>query len=225
MDIMNKTLLVLAIFLFFPTPQVHADDLGNLIGHLQSTYQNIDNWQAHFSQATFVELLNKTISKKGHISIKKPGKLRIEYLGQNSKLYVSNGKSLWIYTAGDSQVEVYKKISKILAKEALSFLQGLGEVEKEFHVELYHLKKNDESMMKKKNLYFLELTPLEVGSVIEKIVIGMDKKSYTVVETTLFNTSGNRTHYVFNNIQFNTTLPDHLFEFKKPKGVRVMRGT
>jgi len=218
------TIITIAFLLTLSQTSISAEHPTNLIEKLQSTYQQANNWEADFTQSTFVELLGKKIHKNGRILIKKPGKLRIEYQNKLSKFYISNGKKLWIYTEGDSQVQVFKKISKILAKEALSFLQGLAHLEEEFTVKSYRVVKNDGTMMLNKNLSFLELVPKQSASVIEKIIIGMDRKTNMVTETTLFNTSGNRTHYVFKDIRLNTELPETLFEFKKRKGVREVKG-
>lgn len=200
-----------------------AGELENLASNLQSTYQKTSSWHADFVQSTFVELLNKKISKSGKIFVKKPGKLRIEYKGSHEKHYISDGKTLWVYVLGDTQIEVYQKISKMLAQEALTFLKGMGNVEKEFHVKLVPYADIKETMIQDKSLKPLELIPRNYSSPILKIIIGMDRETYVIKEATLFNDSGNKTHYTFSNIKLNAELEDSLFQFKKPEGVREIK--
>ncbi len=197
------------------TQEVQAFNIDNIVGNLQHTYQTAVDWQADFSQSTFVELLGKNIEKSGHISIKKPGKLRIEYKGEGERVYISNGKKLWIVTPGDSEVEVYPKLSKILAREALTFLEGLGDIRHDFSVNAVTLAESKNSEMQDHALTLLRLTPVHAGSLFQKIILGVDPKNYQVREMTLVNMSNNKTHYIFNNIRFNSRLADGLFEYQQ----------
>ncbi len=84
---------------------------------LQKHYQNIQSWGADFSQETFVEMLGKIIRKKGQITVKKPGKLKINYTEVPLKTYLSNGKRLWIYSEESKEVQVFKKVSKLITSK------------------------------------------------------------------------------------------------------------
>lgn len=201
----------------------HASELSQIVANLQNTYQQINDWQAEFDQSTFVELVEKEIHKKGTIALKKSGKIKIQYQEEFGKLYLSNGKKFWVYTPGDSQVIVYSKISKILASEALTFLQGLGHIQNEFQVSLIDSMEINKAMMVEKNLKIIELVPKDPQSILQKIILGIDS-SYKVKEITLFNESGNKTHYVFKNIRFNSNIADETFDFAKPKNVKVIKG-
>lgn len=216
--------LFLILLLFIAViPATQASELSQLVDNLQNTYQQINDWQAEFDQSTFVELVEKEIHKKGTIALKKSGKIKIQYQEEFGKLYISDGKKFWVYTPGDSQVIVYSKISKILASEALTFLQGLGHVQNKFQVALMDLSQLDEAMMVGKNLKVIELIPKDPESILKKIMLGIDSE-YKVKEMTLFNESGNKTHYVFENIRFNSNIADETFDFAKPKNVKVIKG-
>ncbi|MBI2340835.1 MAG: outer membrane lipoprotein carrier protein LolA [Deltaproteobacteria bacterium] len=203
----------------------HAADAERTVANLQKTYQEAVSWKASFVQSTFVELLGRNINKTGEIVIKKPGKLRIEYKDEPGRQYISDGKTLWIYVPGDTQVEVYRKISKLLAKEALTFMEGLGDIEKEFEVRDYPKANAREAMIQDKMLDLIQLRPHRPGSIIQNIVMGIDPKNHLVIEVTIFNESGNVTHYTFKNIKLNSDVADELFIFKKEKGIREIRGS
>lgn len=121
------TLLLIVFLAPFPS-NGFSREIDLIVEKIQNTYQKAHTWQAEFNQSTFVELWGRKIHKKGNISVKKPGKIRIEY--KKGKRYLSNGKKLWIYTPQDSQVEVYSKLSKRMSHEALIFLQGFGQLKK-----------------------------------------------------------------------------------------------
>src|SRR3989338_2932767 len=192
-------LLLFSVFLFIPL-RVYPAELEQIISNLQKTYHNAASWEAEFIQSTFVELLGKNIDKQGKIIIKKPGKLRIEYKNERGRQYISDGKTLWVYVPGDTQVEVYQKISRLLAKEALAFMEGLGDIKKEFFVRSFPLAHGHEAMMQNKTLNLVELTPKNRASIVKRIILGVDPKTHLVVETTIFNKSENVPHYIFKNI-------------------------
>lgn len=206
--------------LFLLAGPARASEFDTLFQNLKNTYQHADSWQANFTQTTTVELLGRNITKNGEMFLKKPGKLKIVYLGARPKMYVSNGQKLWIYTVGDSQMESYANVSSVVSRQALAFLQGLGELDRDFWVAT----PKGASAIKEFSLKSIELKPKTKNSPLKKIILGVDEKTGLVKETVLYNASGNQTHYLFKNIRLNPVLGDALFEFKKPAGVIEIRG-
>ncbi len=219
---MSRTNIRLALIFFLGFSSLVLAD--SQVDQLQLTYRQAKDWQADFVQSTYVDLLKQTVQKKGNLKVKKPGKLRIEYQEEGGRLYVSDGKKLWVYSPDDGQVELFPKLSKILAREALTFLEGWGEVEKEFNVNAHSAQEKRDSMIRDQALSILKLVPKKKDSSIEQIFLGLDaKKDFLVRELTFLNASGNRTHYLFSNIKINLGLKDELFDFKIPEGVTVIK--
>jgi outer membrane lipoprotein carrier protein len=204
------------LFLFFSFPAYASPPLSET---LQTTYEATSDWNAHFTQFTFVELLGKDIHKSGQITIQKPGKWRLEYTDIPQKTYVSNGKKLWVYTEGDQEVAVYPQISDLMATEALVFLGGLGRLNESFATST---RPNQKADFTAKDLKKLELEPKNPDSSLKAIVLGLHPKTNLITEMFLFNESGNRTHYIFENIELNTQPPAEMFVFKKA-GVKEVK--
>lgn len=202
------------------TPSASVETLVN---DLQNLYQQHQSWKADFEQETYLEMLGKNVSKKGELIVKKPAKLRLEYKTRPKKYYISNGDKLWVYVKGDKQVVVYKNLKKIMADEALSFMQGFADIRKEFIP--FSTKDVQEKRGLKLNpdLQFVWLVPREPGNIIEDIIIGVDSEKKLVKELYLFNKSGNRTHYKLSDIKFDKNIDDDEFEFKKKKGIKEVR--
>ncbi|EKD42476.1 MAG: hypothetical protein ACD_73C00141G0005 [uncultured bacterium] len=212
--------MVYVIFLCLVSFLSQAQEKSNIKDALQKNYQNISSWQADFTQETYVEALDKIVQKKGLIAVKKPGRLKIIYTADPKKTYTSNSKKLWVYSEENQEVLVFKKMSKLVAGEALDFLNGLGELDLQFEVLNYPKNEASKALITAKNLELLELVPRDTESVLDRIVLAVKPQTNQILEMTLFNESGNKTHYIFTNIVFNTNPPDSFFEFVKPKGVR-----
>ena len=180
--------------LFLCANVAHASEL---IEKVQHAYQQTDQFQADFIQKTKIEVLDREVTEKGHMIFAKPGHFRIHYEGDRERVYVSDGKTLWISHPKEKEVETYKN-QDILAKEALVFLGGLGEMTKEFRVS-----ENNG----------LVLIPKSKQSPFTKIILTIDPKTSLVRGATLFPKSGNFSHYDFSHIQ---TLELPQTTFKRP---------
>lgn len=209
--------IVLLLLLLLLVPVAGRADVGEVVSKLQATYQAAIDWRAQFTQSTYVELLRRKIEKKGEIVVKKPGKLRIAYAGPEGRVYLSDGKKLWVYVPGDYQVQEFKKASKVVSREALSFLEGLGDLSRDFVVTAWPSSKKSEAMMVDDGLVLIDMKPRRPDSVFTHIVAGVDPKTNWIREATLYNQSGNKTHYVFREIRFNTNPADGEFFYSQDR--------
>jgi len=196
---------------------VAADELSSFAQKIQKTYESTQDLSMDFTQRTYVAVLEKEVSKKGVALFKKPGKFSIHYEGPQGRNYLSNGKKLWIYETGDSQVQESPVNDDTLPSEALSFLGGLGNLTRDFAVEEVDPKKVTQLKLDMSNLRWMELTPLKKRSSLDSLVMGFEKGNGVAREIYLFTDSGNLSHYQIEKVQFNPGLNDSEFEYKKSK--------
>lgn len=220
---MRAAPLLAILFTIVSLPAARAADLETVVSRLQGTYEDLSDWKATFEQSTYVEILKRDVKKGGKILVKKPSKWRIEYSEAGGKQYISNGKAFWIYSPADEQVIEHRNLSKVLAREALVFLSGLGNLRRDFTVSWYK-PEGKVGVTPPENAHLLRLVPKKGKSAVEKIVLAVDRYNSRVNEATVFNVSGNVTHYTFNNIVINSGLADRFFAFRRPEGVTVVKG-
>ncbi len=194
---MKRLLLVFALFVL-PT-QLWAADLAS---DVEARYAKALSWGADFSQSTHIEVLAQDLDKTAHIDIQRPGRIRIEYLSDPKKIYVSDGEKLWVYKNAETTAWEFDDPAKVLSREALSFLSGFQNLTELFDVVPGLKEPEGFKMIQDKTLKQLALVPKEEESGILKLTLGVDAKTLTVKEAILFNASGNVTHYVFSKIQF-----------------------
>lgn len=205
------------------TTPVLAKDLATIQNSLQDKYKSIQAWSAHFTQDTYVDSIDKTITKKGSILVKKPGKLKLDYTDKPVRSYISNGSKLWVYAQDKQEVQLFKKINKLVAGEALQFLNGFAKLDSEFEVMNFDQSQIKDALIQNKSLDFLELVPRDTESSLNRLILGIDPKSGSVIELTIYNASGNKTHYVFFDINQAPQVTDEVFEFVVPKGVKTTK--
>ena len=204
-------------FLVTPTRLWAAEDFPpeKLVTAVQAAYEKTQDLKMDFTQKTYVALLEQEVQKKGEAQFKKPGKFRIEYQEKRGKLYLCDGKTLWIVRKEDDQVTKVDAGEENIPAEALSFLGGFGNLKHDFAVETVDPKKAEQLKIDGKKFQWLELTPLKKQSQIEWMVVGFDNSDYLARTIYLYSDSGNLTHYEFSNLRTNEGLTEDSFVYKK----------
>lgn len=181
---------------------VVAYSAGGLVEKVQETYGKTGSFRADFVQRTFIEVLEREVEEKGSLIFARSGRFLIHYQGSRERKYISDGRTLWIHHPLEGEVEVYEKAGDLLSREALVFLGGLGEMEKEFKVT-----ENGSDR--------LTLIPRKKGSLFLKILLRVDPETGLVKEADLSSRSGNKSRYLFSSIRTNEPVSDGTFRYKK----------
>src|SRR4030088_3498362 len=117
-----------------PTPRAAAADqtAEELVQALQRRYDSIKDFSADFVHRYQGGVLRKQISERGHVLIKKPGKMRWEYTAPEKKLFVSDGVRIYSYVPEDKQVVVGAVPKDDQAGAPIPFLARKGTLMRDF---------------------------------------------------------------------------------------------
>lgn len=190
--------------------------LESIITGLQKRYESIDTFKARFTQETFTTAMATTESVAGDVYFKKPGRMRWDY--DNDEKVVSNGKFIWVFQPDLGQV-IETDVTDSSANLAMDFLSGLGDIKKDFKVELAHLEEGSEKESKN---HRLKLTPRKELANIQKLYLDLSKK-FEVLSTVLHDHFGNETTVSFEEMEFNKVMKAAFFEKGQFKGARIVR--
>jgi outer membrane lipoprotein carrier protein len=151
---------------------------------------------------------------EGKVFFKKKGMMRWDYRVPK-QIFISDGETLWYFQPEENQVQV-SDAAMMIKKFAL--LAGEGDLSRDFNI----INFND-SIPQKENYFILELTPKEPYPALARLVLTVDKKTYYVVQTDVFDELGNVTRTRFTDIKTNVNLSNSLFQFTIPPGAEVLR--
>ena len=199
-----------------PVPVVD-NSLTEVIQKIQAAYENTTDWKAEFEQVTRIEGFDSPITSRGMVYIKKPGKLRWDYLEPNQHQVLVNEQKLWIYTPEQKQVIVspFAEISD--SQLPLHLLSGVGLLDRDFTVQW-----TDPTRPRPQNPPALTLIPKDPNTGLTKLLMEVDPATYFITRLTLFEANGNQSRFQFVRIQNDTGLKDRLFIFTPPKDVVVV---
>jgi outer membrane lipoprotein carrier protein len=151
-------------------------------------------------------------TESGTLVLRKPGKMRWDYDQPKGKLFVSDGKSLWLYTPADNRAERMKLKESDDMRAPLAFLLGKLDFQKEFR----NLQGKPEGAGTR--ITAEPKTDSLPYSAVE-FVVGADQR-IQVVKVTGFDHS--ILEFRFEDEKVDPQLDSRLFQFQAPKGAQVV---
>lgn len=188
-----------------------------LARRVQRYYERTKRFAADFTQIYTRVALSRSTTQKGTIALEKPGKMRWDYTVPTPKLFLADGKTLYLYEPEEEQVYVDRNFSPERLGESLQFLWGTGRLSDSFRLRVPAQRPDGVDP----KLALLELTPKK-DATYARLVLGVDGATGAVQESVLFEVSGNRNHFRFERIRINPKFKADLFAFTPPPGVEVV---
>jgi outer membrane lipoprotein carrier protein len=148
----------------------------------------------------------------GILMLRKPGRMRWDYSQPAGKLFVSDGKLLWLYTPSENRVEKMKFQESDDMRAPLAFLLGKLHFDKEFRNLQGKAEGADTRITaepKTDNLPYsaVEFLVAPDSHIKEVKVTGFDKSVL---------------HFTFDQERVDPKLDDKLFQFQVPKGAELV---
>jgi outer membrane lipoprotein carrier protein len=197
-------------------PAASRLDLATVIDHMQKRYDQAKDFRAQFTQKYSRAVMGRMTVSTGEVAFKKPGRMRWDYVKPEPRMFLSTGQFLWLYEPEEKQAfKQDLKTSQLPA--ALAFLMGKGKITDEFDVTF-----SDDSRYGSAADYRLHLSPKQPQSSYKAILFVVDSKEFTVRESVLVDQQSNVNHFTFSDLKINDKVPDSVFKWAPPAGVRVI---
>ncbi len=185
--------------------------VDKLINRVQERYNGARTLSVAFAENYSIQG-HRRPPESGTLSLRKQGKMRWDYTQPEGKLFISDGKNVYLYTARDNRVEKVPLKDTEDMRAPLAFLLGRLDMKKEFRDFQVHdgeggawldaSAKNDRTPYEK-----IEMLIAPDASIRELKVVGRD---------------GSLLAFSFNSEKVNPPLSDALFHFAIPPGAEVV---
>jgi outer membrane lipoprotein carrier protein len=106
-------------------------DLASLLQSVETRYNRAQTLQVVFHEA-YTGPGRPRRTESGTLLLRKPGRMRWDYTSPEGKLFLSDGKFLWLYTPNNHQVEKMSIKESDDMRAPLAFLLGKLHFAKEF---------------------------------------------------------------------------------------------
>ena len=197
-------------------------EVQEVVKKIQVRYEKTKDLQASFTQKTRIEGFSTPVISTGRFYIKKPGRLRWDYIEPATEEIYVNKDDVKMYVPEHKQVLVGKLTYMAASQAPLQLLQGVAKLDEEFDIEPTANKERGAG-----GIPLVSLTPkqgrAEPERAIQKIVIEVQPKTYFLKTIALHEVSGNIATFEFTELKPNSGLKDELFDFKTPADVEIVR--
>jgi outer membrane lipoprotein carrier protein len=191
-----------------------AQDLAQA---LQRRYDTIRDFSADFVHTYRGGVLRKEIVERGHLLVKKPGRMRWDYAAPDEKLFVSDGVKLYSYIPRDKQVFVGSVPPDDQATTPTMFLTGKGNLVRDFSGSLV-----DPAPGMPPGTRALKLVPKTPQRDYDWLILEIAPQTLELRGLVTVDAQGGQSTFSFTNLKENTGLSDKEFTFKMPRGVDVV---
>jgi outer membrane lipoprotein carrier protein len=150
----------------------------------------------------------------GILMLRKPGRMRWDYSEPKGKLFVGDGKNLWIYTPADNRVEKMPVKASDDMRAPLAFLLGKLNFQKDFN----NLKAVPEGAGTR-----ITADPKSDSLPYSQVefVVTSDRR---IRQVKLTGTDKSILDFTFDQEKLDPKLDDKLFRFQVPPGAEVVEG-
>jgi outer membrane lipoprotein carrier protein len=194
-----------------PAPPPAAE----LARKVQAHYDTVKDFTADFTHAYRGGVLRQTLSERGKVRIKKPGRMDWTYSAPEKKQFVSDGARLYSYVAAANSVSIYDMPQGDQASTALLFLTGKGNLTRDFRAAV--------PAQQPPGAWQLNLVPTTSQAEYSSLSLRVDPKTFALRGLTWLDSQGGTSTIEFSNLKENVGLTDNQFTFKIPKGAEVQQ--
>jgi outer membrane lipoprotein carrier protein len=195
------------------TPDVRPP-AADVAAALQRKYDSIKDFSASFTQTYEGGVLRRKASESGTLLVKKPGKMRWDYTAPEKKLFVSDGRTMFLYFPADRQVMKNPVPEQDQATSAVLFLMGKGDIVRDFNVRWADGGSD--------TVYRLRLDPKTRQAEYDWLEVTADRRTLQIVGLSTADAQGGRSSFAFSNFKENAGPADKMFEFTIPRGTEVI---
>jgi outer membrane lipoprotein carrier protein len=184
---------------------------GRLLKQIEHRYNRAETLEVRFAE-TYSGAGRAARTESGTLSLRKPGRMRWDYTSPAGKLFISDGKRLYLYVPSSNEVRKMKLSESEDMRAPLAFLLGKLNFEKEFQ-NIQTQPDGDGTRIiaqpKSANLPYskVEFVVSRDFEIRKLRVVGLDQSLLD---------------FAFENERVNPPLAGSLFQFKPPAGAEVI---
>jgi outer membrane lipoprotein carrier protein len=187
-----------------------------LARRIQARYDTVRDFTAGFEQRYVGGALRKRTVERGTVQIKKPGRMRWDYVAPEKKAFVADGRRLYAHVPADRQVIVSTIPPDDQASTPILFLAGKGNLLRDFIVTSTTVEGAPPGTLA------IRLTPRRRESDYEWLALVVDEKTLGIRMLVAGDSQGGTSSFTFTAMRENVGLGEEPFIFRIPRGTDVI---
>lgn len=196
--------------------QAQPASVDDIARRIQAHYDGVRDFSATFEQRYTGGALRKQTSERGTVQVKKPGRMRWEYVQPERKLFVADGRRFYAYVPADKQVIVSAIAEDDKAATPVLFLAGKGNLTRDFNVSATTVAGAPAGATA------IRLVPKRREAEYDWLALVVDQASLGLRMLVAGDSQGGTSSFTFTDMRENVGLSDKPFTFTIPRGTDVI---
>jgi outer membrane lipoprotein carrier protein len=192
-------------------PGAEAIDVTAVLRGVEQRYNRARTLQVDFEQ-TYDAPRRGERSESGELFLRKPGRMRWQYSDPAGKLFISDGKIMWLYLPGSNRAERTKVKESDDMRAPLAFLLGRLDFDRDFR--RFLARKDGDNT-------WITAEPRSERAPFRQVKFQVTP-SYVIREVHVVGHDNTIMQYRFEDERLNPPLTESLFNFKPPPGAQVV---
>jgi len=188
-----------------------AADTTTVLAGVQNRYNRTRTLQVHFEQ-TYDAPQRGPKTEAGELFLRKPGRMRWQYTQPSGKLFVSDGKFIFLYTPSNNRVERSKVKESDDLRAPLAFLLGKLDFQHDFKRFVLRPEGQDTWIVAEPRSERAPFTKVEF----------LVTPDYEIRHLIVAAEGAATMEFRFEREKLNPALPEKLFQFQAPAGAEVV---
>ena len=188
-------------------------EVGQLIAQIEARYGRMRGLAAEFEQ-TYSAQGMRVRRERGRLVLQRPRRMRWEYDPKPGKLFIVNGRDVWLYVPADREATHADLNNVSDARFPFLFLLGQTNLRREFR-SITLAETGTETRT-------LRLVPRSASAGLREIFLEVYPDG-RIMKVRLVDTAGAVSEVALGNVRENFIAPADAFEFRPPPGVTVRR--
>jgi len=185
-----------------------------LLKQVERRYNHAETLQVRFSE-TYTGPGRPSRTESGTLYLRKPGRMRWDYSLPAGKLFVSDGKMLYLYVPSSNRVEKMKLKESEDMRAPLAFLLGKLNFEKDFQNVETKAEGNDT---------IITAEPKSANLPYSKVQFSVTP-GFEIHKLQILELDNSVLDFAFDQEKLNPALASTLFQFRSPAGAEVIEGS
>ncbi len=214
-SLIQLPLAILAICLWQAVPSYALPNLHSVAQAVDEHYNNLKTLQAEFTEIYQGSGMERTES--GTLWLKKPGKMRWEYRSPEEKVFVGDGRDVWLYLPMEKQARKSSMRNLNDFRSPLALLLGKAKLEKE----LQGLSFAPDVRPWKPENAMLRGVPRGLEDRVRQVLLEVTPE-HRIARILIHGADESITEYRFSDQKEDVAVPNNRFRFIAPAGTEVI---
>lgn len=188
-----------------------APDVTRILNGVESRYNRARTLQIHFEQ-TYAAPRRGPQTEAGELFLRKPGRMRWQYTQPAGKLFVSDGKFMYLYSPATNKVERTKVKESDDMRAPLAFLLGNINFQRDFKRFVAHKEGEDT---------WIAAEPRSSKAPFSKVEFRVSP-AYEIRQLIVAGDGTSAMAFRFGQEKLNPPLSEKMFQFQPPAGAEVV---